>query len=300
MFDNTAEVLELRPKANTKNMELFKAIHRAQHVQRNFDLSKSMPEQDIATVVTAATQCASKQNIAFYKVHAITNRDVIEEIYECTTCSPDSSPKASGQGTARSMYTASEKINLSRRLVNYPENPQVLANLVLVFEEYENFNNNPKTPNNNPQTFVAEVEKARPLLEDASAWKNVSKKEKLHAMRVLEVLNRQGIDVHDKDALDGYITRNREILSTDRDTALGIAAGTVNLTASQLGYGTGCCTCIMDAPRMKKLLGLEGKALLVMGIGFKKEGMNRRLHHKDDSYMFETRKKQPIEVNYVH
>ena len=293
MFDNTAEVLKLRPKSNTKNMELFKAIHRAQHVQRNFDLSKRMPEQDIATVVTAATQCASKQNVAFYKVHAITNRDVIEEIYECTTCSSDSSPEASGSKYARSYYTGS-----SGRNGNYPENPQVLANLVLVFEEYENFKN--RSDNANPQTFVAEVEKARPLLEDASAWKNVSKKEKLHAMQVLEVLNRQGIDVHDKDALDGYITKNRAILATDRDTALGIAAGTVNLTASQLGYGTGCCSCIMDRPRMKKLLGLEGKALLVMGVGFKKEGMNRRLHHKDDSFMFETRKKQPIEINYVY
>ena len=65
----------------SKNMELYKAVHSAQHCQRNFDLSKKMPTEDIKTLVTAATQCPSKQNIAFYKLHIITNRDVIDEIY---------------------------------------------------------------------------------------------------------------------------------------------------------------------------------------------------------------------------
>ncbi|SVD69285.1 uncharacterized protein METZ01_LOCUS422139, partial [marine metagenome] len=146
VFDNTAEVLNLRPKKDTKNMELFKAIHRAQHVQRNFDLNKSMPEQDIATIITAASQCPSKQNVAFYKIHAITNRDVIEEIYECTTCDPDSAPEASGSKFGRSFYKSRDQA--------YPENPQVLGNLVLVFEEYENFYNynQDKSNNANPQT----------------------------------------------------------------------------------------------------------------------------------------------------
>ena len=81
---------------------------------------------------------------------------------------------------------------------------------------------------------------------------------------------------------------------------LGIAIGYVNLTSSQLGYGTGCCSCIMDRGRLKNLLGLKKNPMIVMGIGFKQEGTNRRVHQKDSSYMFETRKKQPIEINYVH
>jgi len=301
VFDNTAEVLDLRPQKDTKNMELFKAVHRSQHVQRNFDLSKRMPEQDISTIITAATQCPSKQNVAFYKIHAITNRDVIDEIYECTTCSPDSAPEASGQGTARSFYDHPVKNNRA----NYPENPQVLGNLVLVFEEYENFQNEEKSPtrrqvNANPQTFITEVEKARPYLNDIKAFNSLNKESKMHTLRVVKVLDRQGIDYHDEDVLDAYITKNRKTLATDRDTALGIAIGYVNLTSSQLGYGTGCCTCIMDRGRLKNLLGLKKNPMIVMGIGFKQEGTNRRVHQKDSSYMFETRKKQPIEINYVH
>ena len=65
---------------------LTKAIDRSQHCQRNFDLSKSIPEVDMKKMVHAVTQCPSKQNVALYEAHFITNRDVIEEktenIYE--------------------------------------------------------------------------------------------------------------------------------------------------------------------------------------------------------------------------
>ena len=90
------------------------------------------------------------------------------------------------------------------------------------------------------------------------------------------------------------------ILEQDRFTALGIAAGYVNLVSSQLGYGTGCCTCILDKPRLRVILELEKNPLLVMGIGFKQEGKNRRVHHLRDNTVFTTRKKQPIEINYVY
>ena len=51
---------------------------------------------------------------------------------------------------------------------------------------------------------------------------------------------------------------------------------------------------------MKKILGMERDPIIVMGIGFKQKGKNRRVHHKKDDFMFMTRKKQPIEVNYVN
>jgi hypothetical protein len=66
------------------NPELKKAIHRSQHCQRNWDLTKEIPEEDMDLIITAATQCPSKQNIAHYKVHAITNRDLIEKIHQNT------------------------------------------------------------------------------------------------------------------------------------------------------------------------------------------------------------------------
>ena len=219
MFDNTADVLDLRPKSKSKNMKLFKAIHRSQHVQRNFDLTKRIPEEDIATIVTAATQCPSKQNVAFYKLHVVKDRSTIGHIYTCC------------------------------RTIPTPDNPQVLGNLVLVFEEYENYE---KGSLNTNEEIVKQDEQSLKILEQ------------------------------------------------DRFTALGIAVGYVNLVSSQLGYGTGCCSCILDAPKLKSILELKKEPLLVMGIGYKQEGKNRRVHHLKDNKVFATRKKQPIEINYVN
>jgi nitroreductase len=85
--------------------ELKNIINRSQHCQRNWNLSKEISKEDLDVIITAATQCPSKQNIAHYKIHAITNREIIEKIHENTL----------GFGH---IYT----------------NPQVLANLLLVFE----------------------------------------------------------------------------------------------------------------------------------------------------------------------
>lgn len=62
--------------------DIKKAVIRSQHCQRNFDLEKSMPEEDIDLLIHAATNCPSKQNISFYNLHVITNRDTIDKIHE--------------------------------------------------------------------------------------------------------------------------------------------------------------------------------------------------------------------------
>lgn len=91
-----------------------KAIHRSQHCQRNWDLSKEVPQEDLDLILTSVTQCPSKQNIAHYKVHAITNRDIIEAIHSNTQ----------GFAVTYTPYVAET-------------NSQVLANLLLVFEAQE-------------------------------------------------------------------------------------------------------------------------------------------------------------------
>ena len=45
---------------------------------------------------------------------------------------------------------------------------------------------------------------------------------------------------HDNDEIT---QKQKDVLARDRFMAIGIAAGYVNLTASMLGYGTGCCAC---------------------------------------------------------
>jgi nitroreductase len=117
------------------NPELKKAIHRSQHCQRNWDLTKEIPEEDIDLIITAATQCPSKQNIAHYKVHAITNRDLIEKIHQNTV-------------GFQVIHT----------------NSQVLANLLLVFEH------RPVNAHNNLFSYNKELsqsEKTNSFLRDA-------------------------------------------------------------------------------------------------------------------------------------
>jgi nitroreductase len=97
-------------------MDIKKAVIKSQHCQRNWDLSKEISQEDLETIVHAATNCPSKQNIAHYKVHFITNRDIIEEIH------------ANTEGFAR---------NYTDETIVYETNSQVLANLLVVFEAYD-------------------------------------------------------------------------------------------------------------------------------------------------------------------
>ena len=93
--------------------ELEKAVIRSQHTQRNWNLSKNIPKDDVNVMLHAVTNCPSKQNIAFYKVHFIQDRDVIEEIHEQTE----------GFSTKRKKGDP----------VGFETNPQTLANLLVLF-----------------------------------------------------------------------------------------------------------------------------------------------------------------------
>lgn len=92
--------------------DIKKTIIKSQHCQRNWDLSKEIPDNDLETILYSVTNCPSKQNHAFYKVHAITNRTIIESIHANTN----------GFGLPDGNFTT---------------NSQTLANLLLVFEEAE-------------------------------------------------------------------------------------------------------------------------------------------------------------------
>lgn len=91
--------------------DIRKAVIRSQHCQRNWNLDKQIPEEDIDLLIHAVTKCPSKQNMSFYKVHFITDRNVIETIHENT------------DGFTINYVTGASKTN-----------SQTLANLLLVFE----------------------------------------------------------------------------------------------------------------------------------------------------------------------
>ena len=84
----------------------------------------------------------------------------------------------------------------------------------------------------------------------------------------------------------------------DVHMSTGISSGYLNLTASILGYSTGCCLCF-DEERVRNILDVDEEVLLLMGIGFKNTNKNRRVHALDETKIFDTFKKEEISVNYI-
>lgn len=214
---------------------ITKAIIRSQHCQRNWDLSREIPEDDLQLLITAGTQCPSKQNVAFYKLHFVTNRELIESVHENT------------MGFVVRHSPVAE----------YTTNPQTLANLLVVFEEYTDLTNT-KDALRNGQTRA------------------------LIGMNTGENIDRETAS---------------KTFERDRNVAIGVAAGYLNLTASLLGYATGCCQCF-DVGKVQQILDLKSTPLLLMGIGYKDLNRNRRLHHFTN-YQFPTKAKQEISVNII-
>ena len=198
------------------NTDIEKAVIRSQHCQRNFDLGKDIPEEDIRTLVHASSQCPSKQNISFYNVNFITNRLVIDEIYKHTDG-----------------FIIDGKTE---------KNTQVLANLLVAY-----------TKNSKSEGWYMKKE-----MTD-------------------ETHQTQLRDLH---------------MST------GISSGYLNLTASMLGYSTGCCLCF-DEEKVRSILDVDEEVLLLMGIGFKNPNKNRRVHALDDNKIFNSFKKEEISVNFI-
>lgn len=116
-------------------MNLIDAIKTASEIsercQRNWDLSKTIPEQEINLLKTVIANSPSKQNEEFFSVLFITDRDTIEQIYQTTLY--DANPPS-----------------------DYNKNPQVLANLLVVFLEIT-----PTTVRNFGSLNLVEQEKNR-------------------------------------------------------------------------------------------------------------------------------------------
>ena len=66
------------------NRFLERTIVKSQQCNRNWDLSKQIPEDDIKTMSMSVSHCSSKQNRVFYKVLYTQDRDKIEKIHDAT------------------------------------------------------------------------------------------------------------------------------------------------------------------------------------------------------------------------
>jgi len=66
------------------NNKIKEAVDTAQKVQRNFDLSRSIPKKDLDTLIYAATNSPSKQNATHYSLKIYTDQSIIKKIHEHT------------------------------------------------------------------------------------------------------------------------------------------------------------------------------------------------------------------------
>ncbi len=85
---------------------IIKTVDKTQRCQRNWDLNKQIPKEDLDTIIYAIANAHSKQNLQYFNLHIVTDRKKIQSIYEGTDV-------------------------LSGRR----KNPQVLANVLFVFTQ---------------------------------------------------------------------------------------------------------------------------------------------------------------------
>lgn len=210
--------------------DIEKAIVKSQRCFRNWDLDKEIPQEHVDLMKFATTQSPSLQNVAFFKIHWLHDRETIEKVHACTHGAPyriengkkivDPNPREDDH-----LYEMGDTTQ-----------SQALANIVVVYERYYQ-----------PEDYFKEKR------------------------------------IRDNP--------------TDTDTliALGISSGYLNMTASLLGYETGCCISI-DHNKLKETLKMEGDPLLIMGVGVKDPSMSRRVHHVHHDVIYPTNTRQEVPV----
>lgn len=66
------------------NNKIHDAIDSAQHAQRNYDLTKTIPKHDLDTLIYAAANSPSKQNETHYSLRVYTDQNIIKQVYKQT------------------------------------------------------------------------------------------------------------------------------------------------------------------------------------------------------------------------
>jgi nitroreductase len=66
------------------NEQIKKAVGVSQRAQRNYDLSKTIPDNDLETLIYAAANSPSKQNEIHFSLKVYTDQTIIKQIYNHT------------------------------------------------------------------------------------------------------------------------------------------------------------------------------------------------------------------------
>ena len=110
-----------------EHQTLKNAVDTTQRAQRNYDLSKSIPQADLDTLIYTAINSPSKQNETHFKLKVYTDPNLIHNIYDCT--------KRFGLYT-RETFDKMYKDNGTEVIGNNKyeiKNSQILSNVVFVY-----------------------------------------------------------------------------------------------------------------------------------------------------------------------
>ena len=66
------------------NNKIKQAVDATNRAQRNYDLTKSIPQEDLDTLIYSAANSPSKQNETHYSLHVYTDQNIIKQIYSHT------------------------------------------------------------------------------------------------------------------------------------------------------------------------------------------------------------------------
>jgi nitroreductase len=112
------------------NDTIKKAVDSSQRAQRNYDLSKTIPQSDLETLIYAAVNSPSKQNETHYSLYVYTDQNIIRQIYNQTklfSLIKDDSDKEKLFKEENGVFWQNEDMSVY--------NSQILANVIFVYAE---------------------------------------------------------------------------------------------------------------------------------------------------------------------
>jgi nitroreductase len=217
------------------NKEIKNAVDTCQRAQRNYNLEKLIPNDDLNTLIYAATNSPSKQNEVHYSLHVFTDQEKIKEIYNTTK----RFLLMRGDADINKTFGVDETGEFWQDVDISVTNSQILSNVLFVY-----------------------------VREEGSARGGTHISAQIH---------------RESDAMTIY---NQQI-----GFSIGISVGELILSAALLGYKTGICSAF-DPEAVRNILKVSNKPLLMVGVGYENENVDRRLHaellNKDVPNIFRT------------
>lgn len=135
-------------------IDIEKAVDAVQKAQRNYDLSKSIPQEHLDTLIYAAVNSPSKQNETHYSLHVYTDHNIIKQIYGHTkkfTMIKDEKDKDESFKVENDVFIQNDTKSVT--------NSQIYANALFVYvaEQGETRGSQHRAAKENPNSNAAKV-----------------------------------------------------------------------------------------------------------------------------------------------